>query len=55
VRSGYPHQCRAVGDLAYADRSVGAHPCPMQYLLLNYCPGGEALDLAPPPGIYCCT
>ena len=28
-------------------------PCPVQYLLLNYCPGGAALGQA--PGIYCCT
>ena len=28
-------------------------PCPVQYLLLNYCPGGAALGRA--PGIYCCT
>lgn len=28
-------------------------PRPVQYLLLNYCPGGAALGRT--PGIYCCT
>lgn len=33
--------------------AASRRPCPVQYLLLNYCPGGAALGRA--LGIYCCT